>query len=58
MRLDSILEKWVENSLKNERLKNGIPKKIHMDLKNINSNGGNVAERNSKSMQFVFLENC
>jgi hypothetical protein len=22
------------------------------------SNGGNVAERNSKSMQFFFLENC
>jgi hypothetical protein len=21
-------------------------------------NGGNVAERNSKSMQFFFLENC
>jgi hypothetical protein len=23
-----------------------------------NPNGGNVAERNSKSMQFFFLENC
>jgi hypothetical protein len=26
--------------------------------KNVNFNGGNVAERNSKSMQFFFLENC
>jgi hypothetical protein len=29
-----------------------------MDFKNVDSNGGNVAERNSKSMQFFFLENC
>jgi hypothetical protein len=29
-----------------------------MDFKNINPNGGNVAKRNSKSMQFFFLENC
>jgi hypothetical protein len=29
-----------------------------MDLENVNSNGGNVAERNSKSKQFFFLENC
>jgi hypothetical protein len=29
-----------------------------MDLKNVDPNGGNVAERNSKSMQFFFLENC
>jgi hypothetical protein len=29
-----------------------------MDLKDVNSNGGNVAERNSKSMQRFFLENC
>jgi hypothetical protein len=28
-----------------------------MDLKNVNSNDGNVAKRNSKSMQFFFLEN-
>jgi hypothetical protein len=27
-----------------------------MDFKNVNSNGGNVAERNSKSMQFFFLK--
>jgi hypothetical protein len=26
-----------------------------MDLKNVDSKGGNVAERNSKSMQFFFL---
>jgi hypothetical protein len=25
-----------------------------MDLKNVDPNGGNVAERNSKSMQFYF----
>jgi hypothetical protein len=24
----------------------------------LNSNGGNVAGRNSKSMRFFFLENC
>jgi hypothetical protein len=28
------------------------------NLKNVNPNGGNVAERNVKSMQFFFLENC
>ena len=27
-------------------------------LKNINPNNGNVAERNAKSMEFLFLENC
>jgi hypothetical protein len=27
-----------------------------MDLKNMDPNDGNVAERNSKSMQFFFLE--
>jgi hypothetical protein len=27
-----------------------------MDFKNVNFNGGNVAERNSKSTQFFFLE--
>jgi hypothetical protein len=27
-----------------------------MDFKNVDPNGGNVAERNSKSMQFFFLE--
>jgi hypothetical protein len=29
-----------------------------MDLKNVDPNGGNVEERNSKPMQFFFLENC
>jgi hypothetical protein len=29
-----------------------------MDLENVDSNNGNVAERNSKSMWFFFLENC
>jgi hypothetical protein len=29
-----------------------------MDLKNVDPNSGNVEERNSKSMQFFFLENC
>jgi hypothetical protein len=29
-----------------------------MDLKNVDANGGNAAERNSKSMQFFLLENC
>jgi hypothetical protein len=28
-----------------------------MDSKNVNPNGGNVEEINSKSMQFFFLEN-
>jgi hypothetical protein len=28
------------------------------NLKNVDSNGGNVAERNAKSMYFFFLENC
>jgi hypothetical protein len=41
----------------NER-KNRIANKFQMDLKNINPNGGNVEEGNSKSMQFFFLENC
>jgi hypothetical protein len=27
-----------------------------MDLKNVNLNGGNVAERNLKSMRFFFLK--
>jgi hypothetical protein len=27
-----------------------------MDLKNVDPNGGNVEERNSKSMQFSFLK--
>jgi hypothetical protein len=27
-------------------------------FKNVDPNSGNVAERNSKSMQFFFLENC
>jgi hypothetical protein len=38
--------------------KNGIANKFQMDFKNVDSNGGNIAERNSKSMQFLFLENC
>jgi hypothetical protein len=38
--------------------KNGIAKQFQMDLKNVNPNGGNVAERNSRSMQFFFHENC
>jgi hypothetical protein len=29
-----------------------------MDLKKVDPNGGNVAERNLKSTQFFFLENC
>jgi hypothetical protein len=29
-----------------------------MDLKNVDPNGGNVEEENSKSRQFFFLENC
>jgi hypothetical protein len=28
------------------------------NLKNVNPKSGNVAERNVKSMQFFFLENC
>jgi hypothetical protein len=28
-----------------------------MDLKNVDPNNGNIAERNSKSMGFFFLEN-
>jgi hypothetical protein len=28
-----------------------------MDLKKVHPNSGNVAKRNSKSMQFFFLEN-
>jgi hypothetical protein len=38
--------------------KNGIANEFRMDLKNVDSNGGNVAGRNSQSMQFFFLENC
>jgi hypothetical protein len=38
--------------------KNGIDNEFQMDLKNVDSNGGNIVERNSKSMQFFFLENC
>jgi hypothetical protein len=38
--------------------KNGIVDKFQMDFKNVNPNGGNVAERNSKSMKIFFLENC
>jgi hypothetical protein len=34
------------------------PNKLQMDFKNIDPNSGNVEERNSKSMQFFFLENC
>jgi hypothetical protein len=37
---------------------NGIANKFQMDLKNVDPDGGDVAERNSKSMQFFFLENC
>jgi hypothetical protein len=40
----------------NER-KNRIANKLQMDLKNVDPNGGNVEEGNSKSMQFFFLEN-
>jgi hypothetical protein len=29
---------------------------FQMDFKNVDPNGGNVAKRNSKSMQFFFLE--
>jgi hypothetical protein len=29
-----------------------------MHFKNVDPNDGNVGERNSKSMQFFFLENC
>jgi hypothetical protein len=38
--------------------KNGIANEFQMDLENVDPNGGNVVERNSKSMQFFFLENC
>jgi hypothetical protein len=38
--------------------KNGIANKFQMDLINVDHNSGNVAERNSMSMQFFFLENC
>jgi hypothetical protein len=35
-----------------------ITNEFEINFKNVNPNGGNVAERNSKSMQFFFLENC
>jgi hypothetical protein len=35
-----------------------ITNEFEINSKNVNPNGGNVAERNSKSMQFFFLENC
>jgi hypothetical protein len=35
--------------------KKGIANEFQIFL---NSNGGNVERRNSKSMQFLFLENC
>jgi hypothetical protein len=34
--------------------KNGIANQFQIVLKNVDPNGGNVAERNSKSMQFYF----
>jgi hypothetical protein len=36
--------------------KNGISNKFQVDLKKFDPNGGNVVERNSKSMQFFFLK--
>jgi hypothetical protein len=33
-------------------------KKFKWNLKNVDPNGGNVVERNAKSMKFIFLENC
>jgi hypothetical protein len=38
--------------------KNGITNEFQMNLRNVDPNGRNVAERNAKSMQFIFLENC
>jgi hypothetical protein len=38
--------------------KNRIANKLQMDFKNVDPNGGNVEERNSKSMQFFFLKSC
>jgi hypothetical protein len=38
--------------------KKKIANEFQMDFKNVDPNDGNVAERNSKSMQFFFLENC
>jgi hypothetical protein len=35
-----------------------IVNEFQIDFKNIDSNSGNVAKRNSKSMQFFVLENC
>jgi hypothetical protein len=31
---------------------------LKWNFKNVDPNGGNVAERNAKSMQFFSLENC
>ena len=36
--------------------KNGIDNKFKIVLKNVNPNGRNIAERNLKSMQFIFPE--
>ena len=38
--------------------KNKIAYKLQMDLKYVDSNGGNVQGQNPKSMQIFFLENC
>jgi hypothetical protein len=53
-----ILQKEISRSGFVMKEKNGIANKFQMDLKNANPNGGDVAERNSKSMRFSFLENC
>jgi hypothetical protein len=47
------MARWVHDGRKN-----GIAKKLKKLKKNVNPNGRNVAERNLKSMQFFFLENC
>jgi hypothetical protein len=43
------MARWVRDERKNE-----IANKFKIVLKNINPNGGNIAERNLKSMQFIF----
>jgi hypothetical protein len=63
VRLDNILEKWVEYSPKNETLKknyfytsNRSISRSGYVMKNVDSNGGTVAKRNPKSMKFFFFE--
>jgi hypothetical protein len=46
------------NGYAHDERKNGIANKFQLDLKIINPKGGNVGEKNSKSLQFFLIKNC